>query len=267
MRYYVVSDIHGYYTELINILNKKGFFDDTLPKKLIVCGDLFDRGNEAKKLEEFLYELYEKNELILIKGNHEDLMEEILYGWYKGQYMQSHHKSNGTIGTISQLVEVDELEIIRSGDIDIRNRMLNTKFIKYLMPSMLNYFETKNYIFVHGYIPCEQSRLYGGRILYEKINNFRNCSDEEWMYSRWINGMDAYNYGIKEDGKTIVCGHWHCSWGHAYIEKTCTEFPNKKSKAFVTAFEPFVAKGIIAIDACTAYSGKINCIVLNDEEN
>ena len=46
--YYVVSDIHGYYTELKQTLDEKGFFSDTFPRKLIVCGDALDRGSEAK---------------------------------------------------------------------------------------------------------------------------------------------------------------------------------------------------------------------------
>ena len=36
MRYYVVSDVHGYYTPLIEALTDKGFFEDKEPRKLIV---------------------------------------------------------------------------------------------------------------------------------------------------------------------------------------------------------------------------------------
>lgn len=49
MRYYVVSDIHGYYTQMKSALEKAGFFSDTTPHKLIMLGDLFDRGHEAKQ--------------------------------------------------------------------------------------------------------------------------------------------------------------------------------------------------------------------------
>ena len=44
MRYYAVADVHGYYTQLIDALKDKGFFEDEEPRKLVVCGDLFDRG-------------------------------------------------------------------------------------------------------------------------------------------------------------------------------------------------------------------------------
>ena len=49
MRYYVVSDIHGFYTELERALRDNGFFDDNEPNKLILCGDALDRGKEAQK--------------------------------------------------------------------------------------------------------------------------------------------------------------------------------------------------------------------------
>ena len=39
MRYYVVADTHGFFTEMIDALNEKGFFEDNEPHKLIVCGD------------------------------------------------------------------------------------------------------------------------------------------------------------------------------------------------------------------------------------
>ena len=61
MKYYVVADIHGFYTALIEVLTEKGFFEDKEPHKLIVCGDLFDRGLETAKLQEFIVDLMDKD--------------------------------------------------------------------------------------------------------------------------------------------------------------------------------------------------------------
>lgn len=69
----------------------------------------------------------------------------------------------------------------------------------------------------------------------------------------------AYN-GIYEENKTIVCGHWHCSYGHSILENKGNEFSEDAD------FSPYYGKGIIAIDACTSYSKKVNCIVIEDEE-
>lgn len=53
MKYYVVADVHGFFDELKFALTEEGFFTDTEPHKLIVCGDLFDRGKQAAELQEF----------------------------------------------------------------------------------------------------------------------------------------------------------------------------------------------------------------------
>ena len=63
---------------------------------------------------------------------------------------------------------------------------------------------------------------------------------------------------MKEPGKTIVCGHWHCSYGHASIQGKGDE-----SGPFAD-YSPYYNEGIIAIDACTVISRKVNCIVLEE---
>ena len=70
MKYYVTADVHGYFSELNIALIEKGFYDDKTPHKLIICGDLFDRGKEAFQLQKFILDLLSKDEIILIKGNH-----------------------------------------------------------------------------------------------------------------------------------------------------------------------------------------------------
>ena len=83
MRYYVTSDIHGFFDEFISALTKTGYFQDKSPKKLIVCGDLFDRGKKPKELQNFILDLLDKDELILIKGNHEDFAQEFVENYKK----------------------------------------------------------------------------------------------------------------------------------------------------------------------------------------
>ena len=48
MRYYVASDIHGFFGCFTKALEEKGYFSDRDEHKLIILGDLFDRGMEAK---------------------------------------------------------------------------------------------------------------------------------------------------------------------------------------------------------------------------
>ena len=51
MKYYVTSDAHGFYTPLREALANAGYFDDDAPHKLLIVGDLFDRGGEATALQ------------------------------------------------------------------------------------------------------------------------------------------------------------------------------------------------------------------------
>lgn len=257
MRYYVVSDIHGFYTELYNSLAEKGFFTDTEPHKLIVCGDLFDRGKEAVKVQSFISDLMERDEVILIRGNHEDLIMYLIQDWENFGYMQSHNISNGTVDTVLQLT--GNKIVVGANAKAIKNELLNTPFIEDIIPKMLDYYETKNYIFVHGWIPCDAFG-YGGqayRFLYKE--NWREATVDDWGYARWYNGMEAAIQGVIEPNKTIVCGHWHASYGHAKIDRTCSEFGEDAD------FSPYYGKGIIALDACTVRSRKVNCIVLEDD--
>ena len=117
---------------------------------------------------------------------------------------------------------------------------------------MLDYFETEHHIFVHGWIPCIQER--NG---YSSIGDWRNASADLWEKARWINGMAAFRYAY-EDDKTIICGHWHTSFGHSTIDHTGSQFGPDAN------FRPFYGTGIIALDACTAVSGFVNCIVVEN---
>ena len=70
--------------------------------------------------------------------------------------------------------------------------------------------------------------------------------------------MDAAHNGVVEENKTIVCGHWHSSYGHSRYERKRSEFGDDAD------FSPYYGKGIVAIDACTVHSKQINCIVIEE---
>ena len=96
--------------------------------------------------------------------------------------------------------------------------------------------DTEHYIFVHGWIPCTPISLSSTEKEYVPVPDWRNAGKEQWDKARWINGMEAAHAGIIESGKTIVCGHWHCSFGHAHYEHDGNEF-EKMRDAINTAFE------------------------------
>ena len=103
MKYYVVSDIHGFFSILQSALDDAGYFADTQPHKLVILGDLFDGGSEAKALQSFLLGLMDRGEVILIKGNHEDQFVDTFSSGKAPPY--SHHAANEIYDTALQLTD------------------------------------------------------------------------------------------------------------------------------------------------------------------
>ena len=253
MKYYVVSDIHSYYDCLIDALTIAGFFNDKTPHQLIICGDLFDRGNQVIQLQEFILSLMNKNEVILIKGNHEELLMDIVHGFQRYEWNRSHHISNGTTDTVLQICNCQFYDLYDNAK-EMYQKLVNSPIITKIIPNMKNYCETQSHIFVHGWIPCYLDYLNH----YSYYDNWRNASDQLWQRARWTNGMKAWHDGVKENGKTIVCGHFHCSFGHTHYENDGSEFDEDANH------NPFIQEGIIALDSTCAYTKKLNCIVIED---
>ena len=245
MKIFAVSDIHGFTSILRESLTSAGFEINNPEHLLVVCGDLFDRGKEAPQLIRYLRTIDNK---ILIRGNHEDLMYEMIDRGYPMQ----HDISNGTYNTAQQL-GWDEL----IQEVDFRKVKATFDIVT---KDMVDYFETKNYIFVHGWIPVTVKdnlpNHYTRNRDFEFNPEWRTKGD--WKQSRWSNGIDMNSKGFNEPNKTIVCGHWHCSYGYHLWEGN-EEFGN------YARWEPFRREGIIAIDRCTAYTKEMNVLVLEDD--
>ena len=76
-KYFIVSDIHSFYDELATGLTLSGFEYNNPDHILVVCGDVFDRGEQTLEVYDFLSSLPKKR-CILIKGNHESLYLKLL---------------------------------------------------------------------------------------------------------------------------------------------------------------------------------------------
>ena len=78
MKYYITADIHGFYTEFYKALDEAGYFTNPEPHKLIILGDIFDRGQEIVEMQRFILSLLEQDAVIMVRGNHEVLHEVML---------------------------------------------------------------------------------------------------------------------------------------------------------------------------------------------
>lgn len=253
-KYFVMSDIHSFYNEMITALKLKGFDDKNPNHILVVCGDLFDRGPDANKVFDFVKLLNGLDRLIYVYGNHEELLFNCVDEILKYGRVSHHHISNGTFDTIIQFTGMNKYDVY--GNMFDRREFVRKIYplLDFIIDNTCDVAEIDDHIFVHGWIPCDP--------VSGKVPDNWDTKDADWDAARWYNGMSAWSKGAKLPGKTIVCGHWHASWGHSHLHLDRKEFPQKNREDWQKSFEIFKDEGIVAIDACTAYSGFCNCYVI-----
>jgi serine/threonine protein phosphatase 1 len=247
MRFYVISDVHSHYSAMKKALDDAGFDPNNEDHYLISCGDAFDRGGESEEVLHFLMSLERK---ILVKGNHDLLLDELCMR----EFPYNHDISNGTVRTVNSIGGAGE-----GYPFDACCERTWNKTAAY-RGLLVNYFETENYIFVHSWIPAISKDGLPAHYTYGRSFEFnpewRQASQEEWNEAMWGNPFAMAERGLLPD-KTIVFGHFHTSWPRAKYEGQ-SEFSEDAD------FSPYFGDGYIAIDACTAYTGKVNVLVLED---
>lgn len=237
---FVVSDIHGHCALLRKALKTAGFDPENPDHLLICCGDLFDRGPENRKVYDFIRRLPNK---ILIRGNHDERLHDLLT------------KKRAELYDLRNGGEMTLREFFGPGILDQSGRVLLPKYgkmagiLRRFVESMVDYYETEHYIFTHGWLPLEKSSN-----LSAVRSDWRDADASDWHTARFSEWPILYNAPSRVPGKTIVCGHrpTHYAW------------------RFDPARNPedsgiFYGDGMIAIDAGTVRSGKVNVLVLEEE--
>ena len=262
-KYFVVADVHSFYDAMMDALDKQGFDINNPNHKVIICGDLFDRGPDAVKCFAFAEAMSLADRLEYVCGNHEDLLFQCVNDMIAFRRVADHHIQNGTLDTIVQFTGINKYDLMM-GAFDeqelLKKLMPVLEFITY---NCEDWVEVGDYVFVHGWIPCTQKRVSYATTLFDPIEDWRNG---DWGKARWINGIEAAYRGVILPGKTIVCGHFHCSYGWSKVKMERKEFPSKSRSDWAKSFEIYTNDGIIALDACTAFSGFVNCWTLEVED-
>ncbi len=248
MKYFVVSDVHGFYTYMKTSLDEAGYDKDNPNHFFISCGDLFDRGEEAIACLDFVTSI-PKERRAFIEGNHETLLMDILSsGTY---HMADIH--NGTLDTIFQLSHRKSVfELNESLNILSKNEKLHD-----YLSSLINYYETDDYVFVHGWLP---------KINDAYTKNWREASEDEFNAATWTNGFHAWYQnqieGKNIEDKIVVCGHWHTAYAHSRYHHIGKDLSDCNGDYTKCCFDIFQDKGIIGLDACTVLSHKVNILVI-----
>jgi serine/threonine protein phosphatase 1 len=254
VKLFVTSDLHSHLEPLKKALDKTGFDATNAEHWLVSCGDCFDRGPESVELLHYLMSLERK---ILVKGNHDLLLEELCLRGFP----YSHDKSNGTVKTVQAFGGSSLPRDFEECCITTLNKTAAYRDL------LVNYFETEKYIFVHSWIPANVK--YEGKMKpwYQEgktltyMEDWRNANEVEWEEAMWGNPFWKAKDGLNKTGKTIVFGHWHCSLGHLIdSDGELSEFGEDAK------WDPYVneQQGIIGVDRCTAHTGEVNVLVLED---
>ncbi len=172
MRTLAVGDIHGCaaaFDQLLEVINLRP------QEQLITLGDYVNKGPNSRRVLERLLYLYENNQLIPLKGNHELMMLDALQG-NKGHSFWITVSGKAALASYPQMNE--NCDILAN----IPDRHWN-----FLQNHCLDYYETNNYIFVHANIdpklPLDQQSNHD--LFWQKL----------------------YPHPGHYSGKTVICGH------------------------------------------------------------
>ena len=232
IKYFVASDIHGHGSMFISTLLEHGFEPNSDGQMLIICGDCFDRGNESKILYDFLKRVDNK---VIIRGNHEEMLSNAL----SRGYVTVTDIYNGTDVTVDDLFGVGSIDG-GTGAIEISG--YHRRKIEKFLYQTVDYYESENFVFVHGWIP-EGNALTG---------DWRNATAYDWSSSRWDSWLQMRDkYWVNK--KLIVCGH-RSSCFASRVDSTRRE----------DDYSPYFGEHFIAIDPLTVMSGEINLLVIED---
>lgn len=234
MKYFIVTDVHSCYDELIQTLTAYGFDIDNDEHHFVSCGDLLDRGPKPLETLKFVTSI-PTHRRHFVYGNHEELMESMI----KRNYPLMHDYHNGTAWTVAYAMKCFD------GVIDSAiSKFAELLEWKRYISECVNYIELGDFICVHGWIPCAER--------YDHYYPYDNWKEHPFESCRWYNGMNAWLDGVRIPGKTIVCGHMFARYGHRHIHED----------DMIDETKPFIDDGIIAMDSRVFRTHKLNCLII-----
>ena len=288
-KYFVVSDIHGFYQELIDALKSAQYDKNNNEHILIVLGDIFDRGDNPWEVYQFLKSIPE-DKLILIRGNHEQLLLDLVKqrcpcqadfsnGTYKTLVMLSEDPSIAEYNWILQHKEEykDFKELYKHAHKiyeKAKERLYNNKKLNEILDWIESdrwryFYEIGKYIFVHSFIPLQIIDKAFGTVRYNP--NWRTSSSEDDLKeSTWGCPYKLFKAGLFDEeikkGKILVCGHWHSSdfYNHLIYSNQREKWLDIRSSNPIFKSEQY--PNLIGIDACTALTHQINVLIINENE-
>jgi hypothetical protein len=282
-KYFAISDVHGCASYAKKAVKKAGFDPKNPNHFLVVLGDVFDRGTENEAVFEWLSSL--KN-VILVRGNHEQLMKEMI----ERGYPIGRDVHNGTCDTVLEIMghtrkelsdaldKVAPMPDFDGGCAALKKNMekrdeayfsiLKEWFSAFADspayrwqqgPQWRNFFRLGDFAFVHCWVPLASS--YGFKIDYmdaEKLakrSDWDKASDSDWADAAWGCPFALNDAGLRPRGITLVVGHW-----------TTSDF-NRHYLHEIDDFSGYAGNGLIALDGSAAFTEHVNVAVFEKNDD
>lgn len=209
--YLIIGDIHGCYDELLSLLKKEGFvigsdLKVTHPKgkKVLLIGDLVDKGRDIAKVVEFAYENI--GIFVMVTGNHESFVYRVLKGQLPG----------------TSVTELVKREFFQSIDLFLADEVLKEKFFA-VVEAMRDFYIHRDFIVTHA--PCDVKFL--GKMsatARKSMRDFKYPKTREFdQFSAFIYEFDESIEFMKTQASQIQPLH---IFGHV-VTKTVSRLKNK----------------------------------------
>lgn len=223
-KYFVVGDVHGQITMLEKLLE----YWKPEEEQLLFLGDLADRGENSKATIELAYELVQDYSAIVIKGNHDQMLELFLEN--PSEYVNLYYM-NGGGSTVNSLLGKD----MKKGSFEESAKEIQKQY-PWLLPFLKSLplkHEWEDYLFVHAGVDLQKE-------------NWRDSSNRDFVWIR-----EGFYDQPNTSGKTIFFGH------------TVTATLNSGNNNFDIWKS---GDGLIGIDGGAVYGGKMHVLVLTKDE-
>ena len=218
---FVISDIHGMYYHLEKILQ---YWDRK--DRLIILGDLVDRGIDSLAVVQKIMNLTKKYDVTFVMGNH----DQMLLDYIETPTNYERYFRNGaetTILSFTQDIRIHQ----RSHEERAKQLTLKCKEEIDFLKTGLLYYQFGKVLFTHA-------GFWSWRHCWEET------SDEQFVWIR-----DHYKYKNKS-GYVNVFGHTPTRLIHS----------NQSNDIWISEDKTY-----IGIDGGCAYGGQLNAILINDE--
>lgn len=245
---------------MINALEQAGFDEDNETHLLISCGDAFDRGEQSLAVYEYLRHLENKHKAIVLKGNHTLMFRDYLNGVNINPF---NYLRNGTDETLADFLHqtrpfetwtiLNDIKEPTYGDfaewISEARKEINKEYPDLLewLETRPYYYETKNYIMTHGSI---DTHVPDWREPHCYKYHYR-----DWDACMWDDGA-FFSSEINNTDKTVIIGHF----GTSELREMYGIRDNEDPYSILTRDDGRV----IAIDATTALTKRVNVLVIED---